>query len=297
MMTVDSGLGLLKVVVLPLAIFASLTLGCCDDDCGLVVLDTTPPVAPQGVYPVTGDETVTIFWLPNRESDLSRYRIYWRFEGERDFEYLDSTPDNYYVDRGLDNGETYEYVVTAVDRSGNESGDSELIFDTPRPEGFNLRLYNIELRSLGGNFLLTAYDFSEFRRTDWETDVQADILFSNTGDLYLMEAGDADTDIQDAGYIRLEDVDWAPEDGWSGTGTAELIMGHSYIVWTNTNNFAKFEVTDMPTEGPDAGEYVTIKWAYQQVTGLPELMRAGPTSASLGADAQGRRKRTGVAGH
>ncbi len=297
MITGNSRFKLLKLALLPLAVAALMPMGCCDDECGVIVLDRVPPVAPQGVYPVTGDRTVTIFWLPNRESDLARYRIYWRFEGERNFEFLDSTPNNYYVDRGLQNGATYEYVVTAVDRAGNESADSELIFDTPRPEGYNLRLYNIELRHLGGNFLLNAYDFSEFRRTDWETDEEADILFSNTGDLYLMEAGDFATDIQDAGYIPLEDVDWAPSDGWSGTGTAELIMGHSYIVWTRTNNFAKFQVVDMPKEGPDAGEYVTINWAYQEVTGLPELMRAGPASASMGTDAQGRRSRTGVVGH
>jgi len=284
------------LALLPLVVLVLGVSGCCDDDCGVVVLDRSAPVPPQGVYPVTGDETVTIFWLPNYEADLDGYNVYWRFEGERQFEFLDSTPNNYYVDRGIENGTTYEYIVTAFDRFDNESGDSEIVYDTPRPEGFNLTLYNIELRHLGGSFLHNAYDFSEFRRTDWETDEEADILFSHNEGLFLMEAGDAATDIQDAGYIPLEGVDWAPEQGWSGTGTVELIMGHSYIVWTRTNNFAKFQVVDMPDEGPRAGEYVTINWAYQEVTGLPELMRAGKTSASMGA-AQGGRRRTGVVGH
>jgi hypothetical protein len=127
------------------------------------------------------------------------------------------------------------------------------------------------------------------------TDEEADILFSNVGNLFLMEAGDDGTDIQDAGFIALEDIDWAPDEGYSGTGTAELIVGHSYIVWTRTNNFAKFQVVDMPATGPDAGEYVVIDWAYQEVTGLPELLRADEPSGSTGA-ALGSLSETGGAG-
>jgi len=266
------------VATLPPAALLAMALvgGCCDDECP-VILDRTPPAPPQGAYPVTGDRTVTLFWWPNTEPDLAGYNVYWRYEGERNFRFLASTRDYYYIDRGLTNGTTYEYVVTAFDIAGNESADSALMFDTPRPEGFNLKLYNYEKRNLGGNYLLNAYDFSAFRRTDWATDEEADIFYSYADGLYLMEGADEMTDIQDAGYIAIEDVDWAPDGGWSGTGTAELIMGHSYVVWTRTNNFAKFQVVDL------APDYVTIDWAYQEVTGLPELLRPGGAAADSGA--------------
>ena len=58
-------------------------------------------------------------------------------------------------------------------------------------------------------------------------------------------------------------------------------------MWTSSNNFAKFQVVDMPVEGPDAGEYVVIDWAYQEVTGLPELMRPA-TTEDTGRAARGR---------
>lgn len=274
--------------LMPLAV---LSLGCCEDDCGVMVVDRRAPAAPLGAYPVTGDRTVTLLWWPNTEPDLDHYEIYWRFEGESRFDFLDDTLDNYYVDRGLENGTTYEYVVVAVDRVGNVSDDSDLMYDTPRPEDFNLKLYNYERRNLGGNYLsYNAYDFSEFRRTDWATDDEADILFSYVDNLYLMEAGDVNTDIQDAGFIPLEEIDWAPDGGWSGTGTAELIMGHSYIVWTRTDNFAKFQVVDLTPE------YVMIDWAYQEVTGLPELLRPARTATASRA-ARGGRDLTGVVGH
>ncbi len=291
----------LALTAFALSVFSS---GCCDDSCGVVVVDRTPPTTPTGLYPVTGDQTVTLLWFANGEPDIRGYSVYWRFEGERNFKFLadvlerDFGPDEegrFFVDKGLQNGTTYEYIVTAFDRSGNESQATYIVFDTPRPEG-STKLYNIELRDLGGNFLwYNAYDFSEFRRTDWVTDEEADILFSNVGNLFLMEAGDNRTDIQDAGFIPLEDIDWAPDEGYSGTGTAELIVGHSYIVWTRTNNFAKFQVVDMPATGPDAGTYVVINWAYQEVTGLPELLRAEEPSGSAGA-ALGGLSETGGAG-
>ncbi|MCK5641550.1 MAG: fibronectin type III domain-containing protein, partial [Gammaproteobacteria bacterium] len=157
------------VALVPLAV---LSLSCCDDDCGVVIVDRLAPAAPQEAYSVTGDETVTLFWLQNTERDLDRYEIYWRFEGGSRFEFLAIPSGNYvdnycfYVDRGIENGTTYEYVIVAIDRAGNMSQDSDLLYDTPRPAG-SVKLYNFEKRHLGGSFLKNAYDFSEFRRTDW----------------------------------------------------------------------------------------------------------------------------------
>lgn len=291
----------LALTAFALSLFSS---GCCDDDCDVVVVDRTAPTTPTGLYPVTGDQMVTLFWFANEEPDIEGYSVYWRFEGEGDFEFLadvlernfsSAEQGRFFVDRGLENGTTYEYIMTAFDRFGNESEATYIVYDTPRPEG-STTLWNIELRDLGGDFLrYNAYDFSEFRRTDWVTDLEADILFSNVEDLFLMEAGDYRTEIQDAGFVPLEDIDWAPDEGWSGTGTAELVVGHSYIVWTRTNNFAKFQVVYMPATGPDAGEYVVINWAYQEVTGLPELLRASEPSGSAGA-ALGGLSETGGAG-
>ena len=76
-----------------------------------------------------------------------------------------------------------------------------------------------------------------------------------------MVAPFTDTDIQDAGYgSSLDAVDFAPSTGWSPSGTAELIVGHCYVVritTTTANFYAKFRVTALT---PDE---VTFDWAYQ----------------------------------
>jgi hypothetical protein len=90
------------------------------------------------------------------------------------------------------------------------------------------------------------------------------------------------TDIQDAGWRQdLDGVDYSPSLGWSPTGTAELVVGHCYIVWTHDDHFAKFRVTSLtPTQ-------VTFDWAYQVAVGLRELgvrpARTGPPQRGSGA--------------
>jgi len=270
----------LKVVLfawLPLAVLALGSLSCCDDECDCVVVDRIAPAPPIGVFSVTGDEIVEIYWWQNTERDLAGYNIYWNDIDETGpYDLLATTDQSFYKDRGLQNGVTYFYIVTAFDRAGNESLASEVIFDTPRPEGFNLKLYNFELRHLGGSFLLNGYDFSARRRTDY-TEGSTDIYFGHEGGLYLMYGKGDENWIQDAGYIPLVDVNWAPEEGWSGTGTVELIRGHSYIVWTESNNFAKFEVIEL------TGEYVVIDWAYQEAKGNPELVPPKRPGSGTGA--------------
>jgi len=274
--------GIAGLVWMPLAVLALISLGCCDDECDVVAIDNVAPAEPIGVFSVTGDETVSIYWWHNTERDLAGYNIYWKDRPAGSFRFLADTGQNSFIDTGLQNGTTYYYIVTAFDRAGNESVASVEIFDTPRPEGFGLAIYNVEKRGFGGNYLLNGYDFDMRRRLDGTVpETEADIIYSFDGDFYIMYVPDFGTDIQDAGYIPLEDVNWAPEFGWSPTGTVELIPGHSYIVWTRTNNFAKFQVSEV--EGDLNEDFVVIDWAYQESKGNPELVP--PRRAALGTGA------------
>ena len=97
-------------------------------------------------------------------------------------------------------------------------------------------------------------------------DPLTDIFFGYNGSVYEMFTHDALTDIQDAGYASsLDAVDFAPADGWSPTGTVELIPGHIYVVWTSDDRYAKFRVTSV------SSSVVTFNWAYQTAAGNPEL--------------------------
>jgi fibronectin type 3 domain-containing protein len=73
---------------------------------------------------LAGSATVT--WQPNTESDLAKYRVYWSTTagayGSYKAEVAKGTTT--YAANNLTDGQTYYFVLTAVDASGNESGFS-----------------------------------------------------------------------------------------------------------------------------------------------------------------------------
>jgi len=265
----------------PLSVFGALAAVAlfavgCGDDSPVVVLDVTPPAAPQAVRTVTGDARVTLFWVENTEPDFAGYQVYrgtTSYQGP--FEKLGLTTSTSYVDNAVINGATYYYAVAAYDAAGNESALSpENTFDTPRPAGVNLNLADISFEP----GLNAGYDFSANVRRQ-SGNAQTDIYYEVVGGTRLMVARDLSTDVQDAGYHPLDDLDWAPDEGWSPTGTVELIPGHSYYAYTRTGNYAKFRVTGLDDT------QVQIDWAYQLQANNPELIRTprrDPLLAAIG---------------
>lgn len=246
-----------------LALGATIAAGC-DDDGPLAVRDLAPPAAPQAVTSVTGDDRVTLDWVKNTEPDLAGYRVYRGTTGyDGPFNPLGTTTALTWVDDTVNNGATYYYAVSAFDDAGNESElSSENTFDTPRPAGTNLVLTPVSLEP----GFPAGYDFSTGLLRP-STHAETDIYYEIAGGTRLMVARDLSTDIQDAGFRALDELDWAPDDGWSPTGSVELILGHSYYVWTRTDNYAKFRVTAI------TDNQVRFDWAFQLQAGNPELMR------------------------
>jgi hypothetical protein len=247
-----------------LALVALIAAGCSDNDGPVAVVDSVPPAPPQAVKTVTGDDRVTLSWVRNTEPDLAGYRVYRGTTGyDGPFDPLGTTAAIGWVDDEVVNGQTYFYAVAAYDEAGNESDLSvENTFDTPRPAGTNLVLTPLSMEP----GLPSGYDFSAGVLRP-AADAETDVYFEIVDGTRLMIARDLSTDIQDAGFHPLDELDWAPEEGWSPTGTVELILGHSYYVWTRTDNFAKFRVTAL------SDSQVRIDWAFQLQAGNPELMR------------------------
>jgi hypothetical protein len=262
------------VVVAVAALTMPLVAGCGDDP---VVAADNPPFPPDGVFSVTGDHLVTIYWNSNQESDLAGYQIY-RGNVDLSGPYYPlakvSKGTTSYDDSDVNNGETWFYAVTAYDKGGHESELSrEDVFDTPRPEGFSLVLVD-----LGQDALHAGYDFSSLSNHSQDAAaITTDIYFDvdPAGVKYIVAKGSG-VDIQDYGLIALIGVDWAPvADGWAPSKKAEAIAGHSYIVrvFNGTDyNYAKFFVNGAPTSS------VTLDWAYQTVAGNPELLVVGGTA-------------------
>jgi len=247
----------------------AIAIGGCHDD-PVAVGDVTPPAAPRGFYSVTGDHTVYLNWLGNTESDVAGYnvRVSDCANGPAcPYNLVGSTTSNSFTVTGLPNGVRKYFAIEAYDYAGNISDLTyEDVNDTPRPEGFAQALNNYLEASPG-----SGWDFSAFA-TRTHDDPSADMFFGDNGSVTLMFVPDLSTDIQDAGYTAsLDDVDFSPTTGWASSGSVELIQGHSYIVWTRDDHYAKFRVTDIVPAGPSTPKRVIFDWAYQVATGNREL--------------------------
>lgn len=104
--------------------------------------DTFPPAAPQNVVaavqpaPAPGTVAVELSWSINVEPDLAGYRVYRSQQEDEHGSLLtpELLPSPAYRDNSVLSGQRYWYTVTAVDRSGNESGPSlGVAVDVPQP--------------------------------------------------------------------------------------------------------------------------------------------------------------------
>ncbi|MBN1477193.1 family 10 glycosylhydrolase, partial [Candidatus Sumerlaeota bacterium] len=95
--------------------------------------DTTPPAAPTGLAATGGDGQVSLEWNDNGESDLAGYNVYRSTTSGSGHTQINGSlvTSSNYVDSTVTNGTTYYYVVTAVDTSTNESGNSAEASATP----------------------------------------------------------------------------------------------------------------------------------------------------------------------
>jgi hypothetical protein len=92
-----------------------------------------PPAAPTGLVATAGNETVSLDWDDNSETDLAGYNVYRSETSGSDYSQINGSLvlDSNYVDNDVNNFTPYYYVVTAVDDNDNESGFSDEDTATP----------------------------------------------------------------------------------------------------------------------------------------------------------------------
>lgn len=235
-------------------------------------IDYNPPAIPRGIVVMNGDNRVDLFWNANRESDLSGYNVYVSDSYDGRYELIGSSSFNRFIDYGARNAETYYYAVTAYDYNGNESELSlDVIYATPRPEGFNQAIF--DFRRFPSN---SGYCFAQYSVFPYDN-LNTDFFFENYQGQFYLDVWD-DTDIQDMGPTNdIYDIEYAPSYGWSPTKDVEAIVGHTYVIWTWNNHYAKIRISSMTSER------VVFDWAYQLVEGEPQLkgLRNGETRGKL----------------
>jgi len=88
--------------------------------------DTSPPIKPIGLTGKGADKQAILTWTANTEPDLAQYNVY------QDGSKVKSVTTAGTTVEGLKNGKTYAFKITAVDKSGNESAQSNSINVTPQ---------------------------------------------------------------------------------------------------------------------------------------------------------------------
>jgi hypothetical protein len=98
----------------------------------LDIRDVQAPAAPTGLTALLREDGVEIRWSPSSEPDLTGYRVYRVRRGENDPVAEVAVPETVFVDSAPE-GRTLRYVVTALDKAGNESPPSAPV-EVRRPE-------------------------------------------------------------------------------------------------------------------------------------------------------------------
>lgn len=229
--------------------------------------DLTPPSVPRGLYAEAGDKLVEIFWNQNLEHDLSGYRIFVSTSAVGKYQYIGSTKQTYFLDKGIPNGQTYYYTVTAYDFEENESPLSrEVVSATPRPEGYDIILKDYRTYPDEAGYDFSAYSVEPF------DDNYTDVYFENYNGTYYFNVWKEDTEIQDLGYTKsLYEIIEAPTSGWSPTGDVRIIVGHTYVIRTWDYHYTKIRVTSL------SSTRVIFDWTYQLQSYNTQLKISVPT--------------------
>ena len=255
---------ILLIALLGLSFFA---FGCEDDTRIICWEDCYHISAPKGLYSITGDGAIYLFWERNDEPDLEGYKVYRNTSPSGYFGWIGTTSSASFVDGDVVNGNTYYYVVSAFDYYGDESDVSEVAYDTPRPEGSNRRIYDFVQYPDSAGFDFSAISTEQVVAYDsYNADIYLE--WDSYNNAFFLWAANGSTDIQDMGYTDdLDSVNYSPEYGWSEVGWLEVIEGHTYIIWTEDNHFAKLRVISTSWEEG----FIDFDWAYQIDPGNREL--------------------------
>jgi hypothetical protein len=261
--------------------------------------DHVPPAEPRDVYTITGDGAVTLYWSPPGDADLAGYRVYIS-QDDQDYWLVADLPTSQrhlVVHGGLlpanvpftfVNGNTYWFGVEARDDAGNTSEltDAAVGFDTPRPAGRDLRLWDVG----GIHAAESGYDFSRspYGYALDGSSLFADVYFSiEAGVPYLRTAHPEVVEMQDKGFVDFDDdrVGWLFEDEWLPGSQVVARPGHVILfkLWEETrpgNAAEPFHVAKVQVVAVEPGA-VVLDWAYQIAPNNRELKPVVPPAAPV----------------
>lgn len=235
--------------------------------------DNTPPLAPTNVSVLALDNEVEIYWDRSSENDVAGYNVYFAYEYNGRYTLLGSTKNTSYVDggsNGPENGVKYYYAVAAYDYDGNLSDLSgTYAFAIPRPDGYNVPLFEYTMNPSKG-----AFDFSDYAILDYSNE-NGDMFVEYYQGKWYLDVWQ-DSDIRDMGlttditYVTTAPVSgYVPLNNGDNIKYTEAIAGHTYVIRTWDNHFAKVRI------GQIASDRIIFDWAYQLISGERLLKEGG----------------------
>ncbi|MGX5201822.1 endonuclease [Aliikangiella sp. IMCC44632] len=182
--------------------------------------DTTPPSAPTALVATGGVAEVSLNWTANNEADLAGYHVYRSDAGQNNFMRL--TPSavtvTSYLDTGLEANTSYDYQITALDTSANQSTPSDIASATTSDA------------PSGGDF------------TVWINEFHYDNASSDVGEFFEI-AGEAGTDLSGWSVV-----------GYNGNGgSAYKTVNLVGVIPDQSNGFGtlSFAFSGMQNGSPD----------------------------------------------
>jgi hypothetical protein len=278
-MDIDNNNGRMKEVILKKILLGATMLmaammisGCIEKE--VYVHTPVRPATPTGLTSITGDEFIELLWYAVDMDDIDHYNIYWA-PGDAN----PSNPDNYELmvsvpssltDFDVTNGVTYYYSVTAVNEDDLESYMSNYAFDTPRPAGYDVTLYDYHQAATRDS---SGYDLLNQEKLAYNNpDCDIYLEYNSTNNLFYVDVRQENYYIQDIGYASdFDDVGYAPPDGWSAQWGLEAIENHIYMLKLRHGeewHYAKIWITNLS----ETHLSMEFSWAYQIDPGNRELV-------------------------
>ncbi|MEX2153499.1 MAG: hypothetical protein WD825_09180 [Gemmatimonadaceae bacterium] len=239
--------------------------------------------APRSLTSVTLNNAVQLQWDPNAYDaapDLfDLYRVYstaWSVAGGCDLSAWaleGTTVSDGFISRGLPNGETRCFAVSAISRDGHESLWSAVREDTPRYDARSIVLDASDIRRASSAFVFMSGTSGGFGAVVSDTTPGADVVLERRSDGALwFRAARPETRVMQYGVSPISDltsIDRAPVAGY--VDAARVMAGFGYVFRVQGGDGVRYAAVRVLHTTTD---YTLFDFSFQSQVGNVELLRA-----------------------
>jgi len=277
----------MRLSLCSLLVFAGLGAVACSEN---TTAASTPLEAPASLSSISLDSAIHLDWADNAyQSDPSRFSIYRVYSASYDLDRglcgtdwfaEGTTVSHMFLVAQLRNGVPRCFATSAISTDGLESEWSPLWQDTPRPDGRNVLVWAVGVKTpqAGFRFWLdgNANGYGDPGELGLVQDGnRSDIDFSvfvepADSSLWLVPefAGDSMQLYQSSPVADLTSIDFAPATGY-GRDTIQAVPGYGYVfqrLESGQYHYAGLRVTAV------SRQYVIFDWSVQTDSGNAELV-------------------------